>query len=293
MRSLLKKTLLFGMMLLMLAVPVLANEEENLSFRKLEGIVQAVYGDRILVGHGLENIYLETGCPVLDLETGERTSADTIQVGDQIQAFVQQETIHFKGYPRVVQVRPNLLATNPHRNYSVDMDYYRVDGTGMADRLVILSIPKEVRDTFGKKVARDEVLDNRLIVLYRASTRSLPPQTNPDKIILYRDMLQPELESLQYRELYRAMAATMVGLPEGERVYPVRAVWEQFDAEIKWDGEEYIVLIGEPFTAELLVRENAARIDGKVYPLDDPVILKDGTVYAGNDFFRLVWDHYK
>lgn len=246
--------------------------KQEMGFQRVYGTVEAVDEKGAMIQGENEAWYLHLQeTPVLDAQRGVRVHRK-LEKGERIEVFIQHNRPVMLSYP--AQVVPDLVVVQPNRNYSVDMDYFTQEGEGISRRLVIRRLPDKITDNFGRPVAANQVLEHRLIVLYTMATRSIPPQTNPDKVIVYQGHYPEDIRQVQDEN--------------GTVLYGLRELAEHFGAAVIWNESERTVTLGGPFQAKVTIDQAKLEMNGTVIsPVIRPVI-RDGHVYVGQDILKLL-----
>lgn len=159
------------------------------SFVKFEGMsVSGIEDGRIELTDGNEGInYINTdGAVVYDIDGTELTAAD-LKEGDSVTFYVRANQPTILIYPPVYT--PAVIIRND-ADYagSVDVSNYTKseDGDGYinAEKSLVIHMPEGF--------VENKKTDNDYIVFYSVTTKSLPPQTTPDKLVLLEE---PVIES--------------------------------------------------------------------------------------------------
>jgi hypothetical protein len=118
--------------------------------------------------------------------------------------------------------------------------------------------------------------NRRLIVYYDFTTKSIPAQTTPTKIIV---LSQQEFDVLEVIVNGNIIEAPQPYINENELVMvPVRAISEALGYEVKWNNDERIVQIGNDIT--LRIGDNSCSVSGK-----EPVTLETAPLIKGDRTF--------
>lgn len=215
-----------------------AMEEEEMGYDTYYATVKEVVEDekfsQILVkndveeGKGIEEIYLYiNSVPIMDLNTGEFVKDYKFTKEEKIQFFFKKNTPVLQSLPP--QMTPDFIGINlENGKYSLDVDYFDGEGQGISNRLKI-NVSKDSVAVNMKDEKVKKFLNNDLAVLYTVSTRSLPPITNPDKIIVLDSKTKVvDLENFK---------------APGKETYYLRKYYEALGAEIEWVRETKSVRI--------------------------------------------------
>ncbi len=181
----------------------------------------------------------------------------------------------------------------------VDVGTYQKQEEGYINAAgsLVINTQDNVFDANGEKVDAD--IDGKTVVaLYTMSTRSIPPQTTPEKIIVLNSRIG---DGDQEGEVEEEVAVEAVKVAAGEvtvditdidgvKVVPVRAIAEALDLEVAWDGELKAVTIGTvPMGVNFVVGTNAYN-KSRMMPQEleaAPVIIEDRT-FVPVSFFETI-----
>jgi hypothetical protein len=141
------------------------------------------------------------------------------------------------------------------------------------------------------------LFDRKLVVLYTFTTRSLPPQTTPHKVIVLNEVAVPigevitDGQAIEITELVVENATIVAPLPfldeNGVVMVPLRAVAEALGYSVGWDDKTGSVTVGIAMT--LTIGRDYYTF-AKMAPLElgtAPVIV-DGRTFVPLHFFREV-----
>lgn len=224
----------------------------------------------------LEEIFLYTdGALVMDLKTGKWVEDHEFAEGDRIQYFFREDTPMFQSMPP--KLTPDVIGINTEDGkYSMDVDHFTDKGQGVSNRLVI----QVDKDLVAQNLKGEEVqdfLDRDLVVLYTVSTRSLPPQTNPDKVFV----IEPRSKVVDLED-FKA---------EGNRGYYLRKYYEALGATVDWNPEERLTTISlGNKNVNLLNFKNLLTIEDMVFEMED-FSVKDGTSYISEKDINEINDY--
>ena len=145
---------------------------------------------------------------------------------------------------------------------SVDIDVYLKNGDGdsliSSDKTLVLNVgdETEITDVNGVEVSADELADKTLMVFYTITTRSLPPQTTPEKIIVLDGEKNTE-ENTQETEKTYTVAAKDVVDRNGTAMLPLRDVAEALGYEVGWSDLLKRITVGtDPMGVNFVVGVN-------------------------------------
>lgn len=120
-----------------------------------------------------------------DTNTGKSFAISDIKKGDGVKGYYHKDTIMPMIYP--AQVEPDFLLINDSGEKplsEVKVSKFNPDFISK-DKQLKLNISKETElvNERGQKLEKEDLLGKELIVFYTMTTRSIPAQTTPSKII--------------------------------------------------------------------------------------------------------------
>ena len=197
---------------------------------------------------------------------------------------------------------------------SVNVDTYIADGERLinAANSLVLNIGEttEIVDKDGKEVKADELKNKDLVVFYTITTRSIPAQTPPEKVVVLGEnetaLAQiaaaqnvtaetPTPAPVETPEISSA-TAVVVGNKTVTNIYskddvlmvPLREIAEELGFTVEWDGNlRAVILNGGMYS--LKIGENSY-VKGKMMPVELKAApeIKDDLTYVPVEYFTEV-----
>lgn len=250
---------------------------------------------------------------------GEKKEVKDIEKGADITVF----TNSYSPAPLIMppQYQANVIIINDDEQIgSVDVDTYLADGERLinAANSLVLNIGEttEIVDKEGKAVKADELKNKDLVVFYTITTRSIPAQTPPEKIVVIGEnetaLAQIEAtkneatatpaptaepEATEEPTDNSKINAVKVNDKEIENIYksadgtvmvPLRKIAEELGFTVDWDGNLRAVILNSGMYS-LKIDENSY-VKGKMMPVElccAPEI-KDDLTYVPVEYFTEV-----
>jgi hypothetical protein len=127
------------------------------------------------------------------------------------------------------------------------------------------------------------VLTNRkMIVFYDVTTKSIPAQTTPNKIIVFS---QQEVDPLNIFVEDAAIETPAAYIDEdGTVMVPLRAISEALKYEVTWNNEERCIMVGTD--VKVKIDTSSVTAAGKVIELESAALIKDDRTYVPLSFFK-------
>lgn len=266
---------------------------------------------------------------VLGYANGDVKSVKDIKKGDKI-------TVYSNGYSPAPLIMPpqysadvifveDNLALDSLR--MADVDTYLADGEMLVNAANTLALnideTTEIVDREGKKVEADKLANNDLAVIYSISTRSIPAQTTPHKIVVLGEneialkqieaakneenaapaptempIAPPEEDNTDISAINdsKNISSIIVGDKKITNIYykedsimvPLREVAETFGFTVEWDGELKEVMLNSG-KYSLKIGEGFYK-KGRMTPIELEVApeIKDDLTYVPLSYFSIV-----
>lgn len=131
----------------------------------------------------------------------------------------------------------------------------------------------------------EAVLENRqMLVYYNFTTKSIPAQTSPSKIIVLSQQIEDKINIIVEDAILDAPDAYIS--ESGNLMVPVRAIAEALGFQVSWNNDEKSVHIDSDISFKIdEINYSAA---GAKITLEEAATLKDGRTYVPLSFFKEV-----
>ncbi|WP_096200731.1 copper amine oxidase N-terminal domain-containing protein [Bacillus sp. FJAT-45350] len=161
-------------------------------------------------------------------ETTESFSKDVFEEGLEISVYYDKYKPVTMIYPP--SIPPEIIVINENKMGTVKVSKFDKNLVSLDNKLQLhLSDETVLIDQQGKEITEDELYYKELLVFYTISTKSIPAQTTPSKIIALdqtNEQLLAEVQQIIEEDSY---------LKEGTRMIPIRQVAEHLGYEVTWD----------------------------------------------------------
>ncbi|NLJ72501.1 MAG: copper amine oxidase N-terminal domain-containing protein [Syntrophomonadaceae bacterium] len=159
-----------------------------------------------------------------------------------------------------------------------------------ADTLLLLPNGNPYKGELGKQ---------KLLVIYDVSTKSIPAQTNPKKVVVLEGLLSSDDDL--YDENYQPNVSKMNIVVEGDMVItepkaytndegavmvPLRVIAEALNYQVTWNNETYSIALGDKISLKIDT-PNYSNADTSI-TLDTAPALVNDTTYVPLNFFTSV-----
>ena len=221
-------------------------------------------------------------------------NGDKLEVGETLTVFYDAEKPMILIYPPQFSADVAVVGAI---DLNIKVDLFDNDLVS-ADNFLKLNISEdtEILSEDGSKFV-GELYNRKLVVLYGVSTKSIPAQTSPSKIIVL-DEDEPLIDENINEEISKEDAAKMDVIVNGKKLeginpfkndddiimVPVRAISEALGYKVGWNDENRKVSVGELLSFE--VGKDSYTVDDTTgIQLNTASVLKEGLTYVPISFF--------
>jgi len=295
MKKIIKTTSLLLSMICLFAIPALANEIDYTPqpyYNFFTGTVEEV----TKVDDVTTKIYLKNKD---DLEAYFILSENTYYAdGVKIEKGLEITGYYESGKPMIMIYPPQYaidIITPVYKEKFVKVDKF--DSNLLSkDKQLKLNISEKTEIVwenntqiywFAKPTIEDleTVLGNRqMIVYYDFTTKSLPAQTTPSKIIVLSQQVEDKINIIVEDVIIDAPNAYINDA--GNVMVPVRAISEAFGHEVSWNNDEKSVQIGSDISFK--ISETNYSSAGTLVTLEEASVIKDSRTFVPLSFFKEV-----
>lgn len=278
------------------------NEKEQAYFNSFTGTVKeirdfaGVEGSKYVL---VENSAGETANIVIMPDTYFVNDAK-ITVGSVITGFYEANAPMLMIYPP--QYKAEVVAVGM-KGQNIKADRFDKDLVS-ADRSLKLNISDKTEIILQDGKAFDgELAGRKLIVVYGASTKSIPAQTTPTKIIVLFEKAVPPVHQLTPEEIaaldkdissmdiivdnQKIEAPAAYINDQGTIMVPLRAIAEALKFEVTWNGKDQSVMLGKGISLKI-GEDNYKYMRTAPIQLGTAPVLIQGRTFVPLSFFKEV-----
>ena len=142
-------------------------------------------------------------------------------------------------------------------------------------------------DTKGKKLLEKDLVDRDLLVFFDVTTKSIPAQTTPSKVIVLGDLTDKvsDFTSLYVNGEKLRLEKAMY-IKDGNYMLPLREVAEKLGYEIKWNGKDRsIELTQGPVWSTMKIGDKNYGFAKMLVSLDQAPVLNGANTYVPANYF--------
>lgn len=204
------------------------------------------------------------GCPVFDAANKDYINLADIKEGDNITIILGGDIPMTASLPPIVNQASMIVKTDDLM--SVKIDAFDEEFLSSDKQLKInLGDESYIRDVNGSRkiFTPEDIIGKQCAVIYSFTTRSLPPQTSPDAIIILGDEETDTEETVA--------ESTLV---------PLRETFEKLGYKVEWTSNNLpIKLVKDGITVEITIGSKEFKINGEKYIADKAAVLTDSVTF--------------
>lgn len=216
---------------------------------------------------------------LLSAKATEGLQEPSLEKGDHIEAYYDKNKPMILIYP--AQITPEIIIAH-HEGNQVKVSKFD-DQWISDDHQLQLNITEQtvILDQQGDIIQKEDLNGKELIVFYTVSTRSIPAQTIPHKVIALNDRIKElpkEINEIIAQDRYTVDGTTMI---------PLRKVVEHFGYEVEWKPETYSIILSKQNSSfQITIGENRYAYNRSLQYFDIAPEIKDGKTYVPEGFLQ-------
>ncbi|KGR79490.1 stalk domain-containing protein [Ureibacillus manganicus] len=253
---------------------------EIAKFLQIEGIISEISEEmngNFLVTVGGEqpfNFYFDDKTIILD-NLGQKVE---LKEGMKFTAYVDSNKPMIMIYPP--RYSPEVVIVKTEEAGTVQQDQFDENFLNKNKDLVLnLNDETPIYNLSGKKLSKTDIINKNVLVFYTVSTKSLPAQTSPSKIIV----LDPSNEELAYK-----IAEFDNYEVNGVKMIPLRLIAEQLGYEVEYTGKGAILSKG-PVSYTITIGEKMYGYNKALRNFSEaPALLEYGKTYVPFELLEML-----
>lgn len=262
-------------------------QEEKINYMSFEGYVKDFENNNgymsIIMNNGktdevIGEFRIFEDIIIVNQDTAESITVDKIEKGQKIRGFYRKDMPMILIYPPAIT--PELLVvSNQDSKNSIKHSYFDENNVSIDNNLKLnLSDTTLIVDKHGNKVNADKIKNMDLIVIYDVTTRSIPAQTNPLKVIVLEKDAEPGqvdkdlvLEKI-ISEGYMNGETTMISL---------KHIAEHYGYVVAWDASaKTITLTKENSSLNITIGDQMYGYNKSIQKFEVAPEIKDARTYV-------------
>ena len=267
------------------------NVVEDANYISFQGEVTEVADNKITVKENENNsIMFHLSTMIIGTKDGQVMEAKDIKAGDKVMAIYTSHTPMALSYPG--QMTPMMIIVqNSDNNVKLDKFNEELVSFDGSLKLVINETTKLEAYKTKQAIAGKDLLNKELLVIYGATTRSIPAQTLADGVI--KVMVMPSLEEVKKEQndlnskpenkedkVNKSTAHTKIAISKEAK---------SMGYKVNWNPKTKIVVLtkGED-VIEIFVGTTKYKINGMEKTSTTPAILEKGATYVSSEILDLL-----
>lgn len=226
---------------------------------------------------------------LLNDKTRDFINKEGLEEGMKVTGYYHKDTIMTMSAPP--HLTPNIIVVNENEEpISIHVSKFNEDLISTDNKLKILSSEDTIIiNEDGDKVEKEDIKNRDLIVFYTISTKSIPAQTTPEKIIVI-EKKEKAFETTVFDKMVINGVETSLKNPmykndENVVMIPLREIGEALGYEIEWEGEaQRVSLIKGAHWIAATIGEDNYNFAKMLIKLGTAPELKDATTFVPLDF---------
>lgn len=218
-------------------------------FNSFTGVVKEITDFSGVEGSKFVSLENEEGMPANII-----VSEDTYIVGDAEIMVGSVITGYYDAHAPMIMIYPPQYKVDvvviDKKDKNIKVDIFDEDLVS-ADNLLKLDISDDTKIiTQDGKVFKGDLTNRKLVIIYEISTRSIPAQTTPTKIVvLFEEETVPPINDVSIMDIIvnheKIEAPVAYTNEEGTVMLPLRAIAEALGLNVKWNQELQSITLAE------------------------------------------------
>ncbi len=199
------------------------------------------------------------------------------------------------------QITPQVVVhMGTKKPMNAKVDFFNAEGLS-ADGQLQLNLSEEtaIEDVEGNQINREHIKDKTLLVFYSTETRSIPPQTSPEKVVCVSDVPKEFVEEVKEDKTQdtekesateeKPAAQLETHKANGVEYIKLRDAAEAYGYTITWDdAKKCATLTKNDETCTIALNEKAYESKGEKKTFTHAPIIVEDRIYVEQDFAKLI-----
>ncbi|SDZ10665.1 Copper amine oxidase N-terminal domain-containing protein [Proteiniborus ethanoligenes] len=265
-------------------------KDEKMNYLSYEGVVKEIRTNGVYLSVSLENegeitavfnIFDDT--PIVDQASKEALKGPELKNGQKIIGYYRKDMPMLMIYPPMIS--PDLVIVKDQEDKDFIKYSYFNEELVSEDNFLKLNVSDEtiITDQYGEKLGVEDLYNKDLVVFYSATTKSIPAQTNPSKIIILSKKSSESSEFIDIDEVIKAESYK----EDGITMIPLRKIAEALEYKVEWNNESRSVLLtrgNSSFT--ISIGQEKFGYNKSIGVFEKAPVIKDGKTYVPQSFME-------
>lgn len=279
-------------------------EKSESYFLSVEGTIEKIHPKKDDSSNDRIEIKDKNGNPAYLVITGDtifdQTDLKQLEQGDEIVAFVKSNSPMVMIYPPQYPV--SVITAN--KDLHVKADAFDANGVSQ-DGFLKIRIGEETKVLRPDGSSYSGSIENRLLlVYYDVSTRSIPAQTTPKRIVVLSEeevmpsqnasttnkvVVHPDVTNFPLIVAGKKLeGASAFNRPDGTIMIPARATLEALGYQVTWDAGRYEVMVNQGVSSFKIGEAQYHFAKMAPIQLEAAPEIRDGMTYVPLSYFQRV-----
>lgn len=248
---------------------IVVEQTEN-KYISFTGQVTEAADNIITVKENDNAIMFHLGTMIIGTKDGQIMEAKDIKAGDKITAVYTTNTPMALSYPG--QMTPSIILVHNSDN-SIKVDKFNEDMVSSDGSLKLITDDNTKLEAYKTKqvITQKDLKNKDLLVIYGATTRSIPAQTLVDGVV--KVMVLPSLEN--EKEEAKALATSKIAIAKEAKAMGYK---------VNWNPKTKVVVISKAEDViEIYVGTTKYRVNGMEKTAVSPANLEKGTTFVSSE----------
>ena len=221
---------------------------------------------------------------LFDNGAGEKLTYSELEKGTTVEAYSAKNKPMLLIYP--TQLTPDFMIIHEEKNVGqvkvskFDENFLSLDGQ------LKLNIGKDtiITNQLGESLEQEDLDGKDLVVFYSVTTRSLPPQTSPIKIIAFD-------KTVEKKERIAEMIKADHFIKNGVKMIPLRVVAEELGYEVKSDRKKTVYVTKQNVSYTITKGDKVYGYNRSIGRFEVAPFIKDKKTYVPEQFVEVLLEN--
>lgn len=261
---------------------IVVEQTEN-KYISFTGQVTEAADNIITVKENDNAIMFHLGTMIIGTKDGQIMEAKDIKAGDKITAVYTTNTPMALSYPG--QMTPNIILVQNSDN-SIKVDKFNEDMVSSDGSLKLITDDNTKLEAYKTKqvITQKDLKNKDLLVIYGATTRSIPAQTLVDGVVKVMVLPSLENEKVESQETDKDKDQNLEGKTLAASKIAIAKEAKAMGYKVNWNPKTKVVVISKAEDViEIYVGTTKYRVNGMEKTAVSPANLEKGTTFVSSE----------